>query len=301
VIVDGLIRVSQTAIKRPVAAAVLTFFGALGYFNLFFFGFWIGVPNSLRPFLDGYFFASLTGEFLVAVAVSSITARALVLFLRYLLLKYSSILSGYARFFNLPYIIGSGIVSRIATSFVDRFFKPFDLGRFVTGIDRKTNFRLKIIARWLRRKRLLSSIALGAIIFAVIFLGWHVIWYVPALVMLAPLMWACISTVELRRDFANYENTKQMSVERVYFAIVSFVALYLGAAVFIAGVACYQHRFDAKVSLVTSDQSIRTSLIAVTSAGVIVGDRSRSDTDGEGFFYFSASFVPYSELSSVNQ
>ena len=265
---------------RPIFSLISGIVAVLGYFNIYLFGFLLNVPVALRPFLDSYFFSTLALEFVLSVAVSLAVARILYLLMRLILsnfpLKISSILGGMD-------VLG------------------FGSGSFEEYLDRYAKVSLKLIARWMRRKRVVVGTVLTIATFAIAFLGWHALWFVPACIVMLPLCWLVVSRVELRREFATFKNTKHLSRDRVYRAFFTFSLVYLALCVFLAGVASFAERLDTKVSVAIDGQAKSSSLLAVTASGVLVGDQVGMFSAFAKPFSVTAYFIPFDALESVGQ
>lgn len=280
--------------KRPIFSVLVTTFAIIGYSNLFYYGFRLAIPVALRPFLDAHFFSSLTFEFFATIAVAAILSRCLVLLSRFVLSTFPGISMKHFPDFSISYFMREFAIPKTIIFIINPFF-------LVKSNDRLTQLRLRLTARWIRRQKFVTSIVVGVLIFGFLFLGKHSLWYFLVVLLSGPLVWVLFSRVELRRNFATFENTSQFSSHRMYNALLAFCVVYIGLWVFLAGVASFQHRIDTQVSVGVESSQRDTSLIAVTASGVIVADRSA----GSSLFYkplsVSAYFLPFDTLSSIGQ
>jgi hypothetical protein len=84
-----LTKIFDWVYSHPIFSLLTLLFAMLSYGNLFYFGFRLGIPVALRPFLDSYFLTGLTLEFLVCVALAALSSRVVVLVSRFFLSNFS--------------------------------------------------------------------------------------------------------------------------------------------------------------------------------------------------------------------
>lgn len=266
--------------NQPVVAGLIAILTVFGYINIYLYGFRLGLPPALRPFLDSYFYSTLAFDFLISLAVAFALARVLVLTIRLALSRF-------------PFKVEPSI--DLGTLVI-----TFSLGNNV-NLDRAVKTRLRLVARWVRRKKLLVTFFVAFIVFSGLFFGRHALWYVPICLLMLPVFWALISLVELRRSFATPRNTEQFSGSRLYRALISFCVLYLAFCCSLAGVATFVGRFNTKVAIDVSGKLTESSLIAVTGNGVLVGEAKMFFLGYVNPFSTSLHFLPIASIGSVGQ
>ena len=271
--------------SKPVTSLAAAIAALLGYSHIFILGFSINVPSALRPFLDGYFYSTLALNFFVSVAAAGISAKILILLARLLLSNFPT------RF----YYIGA------VTAFGSLANKIFNIERVGRTLDRQTQVRLKLLARWMRRKKPILSIVSAIILFSILFLGLQSFWYIPLCILLLPAVWSAVSIVELRRKFATPRNTTSITPNRVASAAIGFALIYLAICAFLAGIASFHTRMASQVSVGVGVRVKHSYLIAATSSGVIVGEWTDELPSIPFLFPVSAHFLPYESFSSLGQ
>lgn len=281
------VKLRKWVTEHPVIAILAAALGVLSYTNIYVFGFWLNVPVALRPFLDAYFFSSLVFEFFMSAAIAAIFARITVLIVRFLLsnapLKVLALVSG-------PF-------GRLMRKKEDRRVSIHNPNVF----EKWLRVSVKQISRRFRRLQLVFTLLLGIFTFATLYLGQHAYWYILICLLILPITWMVVSRVELRRNFATLENTKSFSPSRVYRAFIGFILVFFGICVFLAGTATFTKRMDTSVSVVMGNQPRNSSLIAVTSKGIIVGDLLGVFVNPLKPISVDAYFIPFDALKSVGQ
>lgn len=258
-------------LQSKIAAISACIFTFLGCPLLFLFGFSMGIPVSLRPFLDDKFFANLSLDFLLVVAVSGLAARVIVLFFRFSLADYQ-------------------------TNFINSYL----IDKLKLKHKKLVRINIRLVARYVRRAQFFLTVFLGLLFFAWFFLGYY--WWVFIFETLTVLLvfWHLLGKVELRRDVATFKNTSQMSKNRVIFTLLSYLVISSGTLSFLAGMAKFTSRLDTEVSVGIEGKVRRSSLIAVTNVGVIVGS-----TKEYGYLNriqsVSAYFIPFDRIESIGQ
>lgn len=253
--------------------------------SVFYFGFVLALPTALRPFLDGAFFANLSLQFFGSVAVAAVFARLLVLSLRLFAARFpdnflSQFSAGLNEFFS--------------------FFVPLEVDP-LSVMDRQLKVRMKLLARWVRRQNLIVTSFIGLAVFAWLFLGRLGFLFILFAILIAPFLWVAISLVELRRQFATAENTRQFSNYRVVRAIALFLTLYISICVFLAGMTAFQSRLASQVSVGIAGQERQSSILAVTSQGIIVGERAFPNDPFRAPLAISAHFLPFGSIQPIGQ
>jgi hypothetical protein len=254
--------------SQPIFAGLAAILTVYGYINIYLYGFRLGVPPPLRPFLDSYFYSTLA------------LARVLVLTIRLALARF-------------PLKVEQSI--DIGTLVI-----TFSLGSS-SSLDRVVKTRLRLVARWVRRKKFLVTFFVAFMVFSGLFFGRHALWYVPICLLMLPVFWALISLVELRRSFATPRNTEQFSGSRLYSALIAFCVVYFAFCFSLAGVATFVGRFDTKVAIGLTDKLTDSSLIAVTSSGILVGEARPFLLGYVNPFSASLHFLPFASIGSVGQ
>lgn len=269
--------------RHPISVAFSTILALFGYTNIFLFGFLLNVPIALRPFLDSYFFSTLAIEFFVDLALAAFLAKTILLVLRFTLAT-SKIKT-----------------SRLVFPFFGLIDKLFGIGAYTSELDKRARVNVKLVARWLRRQRIGVLFMIGLLVFSFLFVGWHSLWFLPLCIVSAPLVWMLMSKVELRRNFATPKNTQVITASRVYRAYAGFAVIYFAVCVFLAGFANFAEKLDTSVSVGIGGNERITSVLGVTSAGVIVGEGGGFVVWPKPHFFVSAHFLPYGSFGSIGQ
>ena len=263
--------------SKPYFSLLLAVIAFGGYSNIFVYGYLFFIPPSLRPFLDGYFYSNLALDFFMSFAAAGALSRILVLSFRLFIKTLPNDIAEI--YFGLPvhilnYIFGGK----------DKFKSQ----------EKHVRVYLLLFSRWLRRKNIVITFVISFILFSVFFLGRQSYWYIPICLILLPLLWLAISRVELRRNFATINNTSSISMSRILNSAISLLVIYFAVCVFLAGLANFNSRMDLEVSVGANSELKNTSLLAVTSSGVLVGEHVEGRLS-------SVHFVPFDVLSSVGQ
>lgn len=267
--------------SRPIVSLLLAVFTLWGYSNIYAFGFLVNVPPAVRPFFDAYFFANISIEFFSSLAVSIAIGRALVLLFLY------SLKSVHPNFAKTIYWFWP--LTNVLEVPGQRHFK--------TG--RKASIAARIAAKWIAKQNFYLTNCLALIAFAFLFLERQSLWFVPVAVLSLPALWVVISRVELRRDFATVKNSKGISRKRVVSSLVTLVLVHLAVVSFIAGLATFQKRISNQASIGVGAGYKNSSLLAVTSSGIVVGNYVPKDVGARKAV--SAYFLPFEAISSVGQ
>lgn len=276
-------RLLEWVSQRPLSVFVSTVFALFGYTNIFLFGFLLNMPLALRPFLDTYFFSTLVLEFFVSLALAAVLSRTLLLVIRFALIS------------------AKVEPSKVLPQVVSSAKQIFSIDELIDDLDKQARVNVKLVARWVRRKRLIVTFLMGLVFFAFLFVDYQSLWFLPLCVVSAPLIWMVVSRVELRRYFATPKNTRTMTAPRVYKAYAGFALVYIAACVFFAGFAKFAEKLDTSVSVDVNGTEKISILLGVTSTGVIVGDSGGFTTKPLPHFSVSAHFLPYSSFRSIGQ
>lgn len=265
--------------KQPIVVGIVGVFATLGYINLYFYGFRLGVSPAIRPFLDGYFYSTIAIDFFVSPAVAFASAKAVVLFIRLFL-------SENKYFFRLS--------NSLTTLTVKVLLNQKDP-------DKALRVYSKLVGRWVRQKGLFVTPIIAFLVFSWLFFGRLAIWFVPICILSFLFLWAVVSRVELRRSFATPGNTAHHSVSRIYLALIRFTLVYLALCFWLAGYVSFAGRFDTKVEIGMDGQLSESSLIAVTSSGILVGEASKGAFSLIDPFSASLDFLPFDSVDYIRK
>lgn len=266
---------------RPFVSILLALLSLWGYSNIFVYGFLVKLPPAIRPFLDSYFFANISVEFFASLTVSIATGRVLVLLFSYSL---KSINPNFAETISWFWPLTNVLVFP---------------GQKFSNSSRKASIAARFTARWIKKRKLFLTNVLSLLTFAVLFLDEQSYWFVPISVISLPVLWVVISRVELRRDFATTANSRGISRRRLISSLSTLVLVHLAIVSFLAGIATFQNRMSNEVSIGAGNLSKDSSLLSVTSTGIVAG-RYIFDIDGTRIG-ISVHFLPYGSFSSVGQ
>ncbi|WP_282076610.1 hypothetical protein [Epibacterium ulvae] len=176
--------------------------------------------------------------------------------------------------------------------------KSFDSG-LEHKFGRKIVVFFKQCARTLKRWEVLFATFVLLVLFSMIFLGEGWWGFLICSSFVALFLWHVVGRVELRRAFANFDNTSSIDSERVIKAAIVFSVLFVCCEAFLAGYFKFRSQLLDTV-MVRLEQCIEEgAIVAVTANGILLADIREGWIYNRFFEVPKVIFVPFEGIGNV--